>query len=78
MQKVILPKFTLTVGGVYSVNDYNTPQEDDNYKANIGLDYQIKDWLTAGVAYRYEKKDSNYAENDYTDNQFMISLRGVY
>ncbi|TET94663.1 MAG: hypothetical protein E3J28_02150 [Desulfobacteraceae bacterium] len=78
LQKVILTKFTLTVGGVYSVNDYNTPREDDNYRANIDLDYQIKDWLTAGVGYRYEKKDSNYAENNYTDNQFMISLRGVY
>ena len=82
LQKAILSKFTLTVGGVYSVNDYNIPltkpREDDNYKINIGLDYQVQDWLTAGVDCRYKKKDSNYAENNYNDNQFMISLSAVY
>jgi hypothetical protein len=82
MKKLIKSKFNLTVGGVYSVNDYNIPltrpREDDIYKVNIGLDYLIQDWLTAGVGYRYEKKDSNYSEYDYTDTQFIISLSGVY
>ena len=82
MQKVIRPKFTLTVGGVYSVNDYNIPstrpREDDIYRLNAGLDYQIRERLAAGVGYRYEKKDSNYGENDYADTQFIISFSAVY
>jgi len=82
MQKVIKSKFILTVGGVYSVNDYNTPltrpREDDSYRVNAGLDYQIRERLTAGVGYRYEKKDSNYSENDYTDTRFIISFNAVY
>jgi len=82
MQKVIKSKFILTVGGVYSVNDYNTPltrpREDDSYRVNAGLDYQIRERLTAGVGYRYEKKDSNYSANDYTDTQFIISFNAVY
>jgi len=82
LQKVILSKFTLTVGGVHNKNNYNVPlskpREDDNYRVNIGLVYQIQDRLTAGIDYKHKKKDSNYAENDYTDKQFMISLRGVY
>jgi len=82
MKKVIKSKFILTVGGVYSVNDYNTPltrpREDDINKVNIGLDYLIQNWLTAGIDYRYEKKDSNYSENDYADTQFIISLSAVY
>jgi len=82
IKKLVLPKFTLTAGGVYSVNDYNTPltrpREDDSYKVNVDLDYLIQDWLTAGVGYRYEKKDSNYSENSYADTQFLISLSAVY
>ena len=82
MKKVIKSKFILTVGGVYSVSDYNTPltrpREDDINKVNIGLDYLIQNWLTAGIDYRYEKKDSNYSENDYADTQFIISLSAVY
>lgn len=82
MKKVIKSKFILTVGGVYSVNDYNTPltrpREDDSYRVNVDLDYLIQDWLTAGIDFRYEKKDSNYSENDYTDTQFIILLSAVY
>ena len=78
MQKVILPKFTLTVGGVYSVNDYNIPREDDIYRLDAGLDYQIRERLTAGVGYRYKKQDSNYSEHNYADTQFMILLSAVY
>ena len=82
LQQMLYTKFTLTAGVVYSIMDYNLPvnnnREDDNYKANIGIDYQIQDWLKAGAGYNYSKKDSNYAANDYTDNQFMISLSAVY
>jgi hypothetical protein len=82
MQKVIRPKFTLTVGGVYGINDYNIPstrpREDNIYRLNAGLDYQIRERLAAGVGYRYEKKDSNYSEYDYTDTQFIISFSAVY
>jgi hypothetical protein len=82
LQQVILTKFTVTVGGAYSINDYNLPvsrpREDDNYNANVSLDYQIQDWLTAGAGYRYNRKDSNYEENDYTDNLFIISIGGSY
>jgi hypothetical protein len=82
MKKLIRSKFILNAGGVYNVNDYNLPvtrpREDDRYTFNIGLDYLIRDWLTAAVGYRYEKKDSNYIEYDYTDTQFLVSLSGVY
>jgi hypothetical protein len=82
MQKVIHPKFILTAGGVYNINEYNVPstkpRDDDMYKVNIGLDYLIHDWLTAGAGYRYKKQDSNYGEYNYTDTQIIILLRAVY
>jgi len=82
LRQKILAKYTLTAGLAYSVNNYNVPtnngREDDNYNANIGIDYRIRDWLSAAAGCRYKRKDSNYTSNDYTDNQFLISIRGVY
>jgi uncharacterized protein (PEP-CTERM system associated) len=82
LQQKILRKFTLIVGGSYSINDYNQPtpkdRDDDNYKANIDLTYKIQEWLSAGIGYYYWKKDSNYRENDFTDNQFKVSVSLVY
>jgi len=85
LTQILLGKLTLTLSGRYSKNDYNRApiaggqkKEQDNYLGSIGLNYRIKDWLSAGVSYTYTEKDSNYAEDEFTDNQFMISLSGVY
>ncbi|MFO7984523.1 MAG: outer membrane beta-barrel protein [Desulfatiglandaceae bacterium] len=82
LRQMLLPKLTLAVGGLYSKNDYNEPpgdsREDDNYRANIDLYYQIQEWLGARIGYNYMKKDSNVEEFDYTDNQFMVSVGVAY
>lgn len=80
--QVLYTRFTLTVTGAYSKNDYNLPvvnqKEHDNYLATASLDYRIQDWLTAGVGYLYTRKDSNYAEDEYKINRFMVSLKALY
>jgi Putative beta-barrel porin 2 len=82
LEQVFLAKFTLSVIGNYSSNDYNMPavkkKNNDNYGAGIGLDYDIQDWLSAGVKYSYSKKDSNYRADEYSDNQFSLSVSLVY
>jgi len=78
MKKMIRTQFILNAGGVYSVNDYNSPREDDIITVNIGLDYLMRDWLTAGVGYQNQTKSSNYSEYEYDDTRFFISLRAVY
>jgi hypothetical protein len=82
VQQTILTKFALNAGLTYSKNEYNLPvanaRTDDNYLANIGLDYNIQDWIGVGVAYNYNRKDSNIETNSFTDNKFMASLRLYY
>jgi hypothetical protein len=82
VQKLISTKFILTAGMVYSINSYNmpldNPRDDNNFKLTAGLDYKIMNWLTAGLGYEYQKKDSNYEEYSYTDNRFTISLSAWY
>jgi len=75
-------KFTLTAEAGYSFYDYNFPvnpvKEADNYLGSLGISYKFCNWLTGGVAYAYLEQDSNYPEDDYTDNRFTVSLRAVY
>ncbi len=82
LQQTILTKFTLNAGVGYSKNEYNLPvanaRTDDNYLANIGLDYNIREWLGVGIGYNLNRKNSNIDTNEFTDNKFMISLRALY
>jgi hypothetical protein len=81
-EQLLLDKLTLSVGGIYSENDYNVFQDeerkDDNYKANIGLEYRLQDWVRAGVSYNYWRKDSSIPRYDFTDNRFVATLSFVY
>lgn len=82
LKQVILSKFVVNLGGMYSKNDYDSVLErgrdDDNYYARARVDYNIQEWLTAGVGYKYKKKDSNYSDNDYDDNQVLFTLGMEY
>jgi len=85
-------KYTFKVGASVASNDYNRPpvstttganppannRNDTNWMANVGLDYKIQDWLGAGVAYAFSSKNSNYEENNYSDNQFSFNIKLVY
>jgi len=82
LSQKFLTKFTFSVGGSYGKNDYNDPvpkkKKQDNYLFDIGLDYQIQDWLAAGIGYSFMKKDSNYRQDEFKDNQFSMSVSLVY
>lgn len=82
LQQKLLLKLTLNAGVTYSRNEYNVPvgseRTDKNYLANIGLDYHIQDWMTFGIGYNYNRKDSNIDIQEFTDNQYMAQLKVVY
>ncbi len=83
LKQVILSELSLLVGAAYSKHDYknstNYPgRDDDNYKAKLGIEYLINEWLMAGADYTYREKDSSSGENDYTDNQFMVTFGVTY
>ncbi|MCX5838617.1 MAG: outer membrane beta-barrel protein [Deltaproteobacteria bacterium] len=82
VQQKLFTKFLLNAGLNYSKNEYNLPvgneRSDNNYRGNIGLDYNIQEWLSVGVAYNYNRKDSNIEASEFVDNQFMASLKIVY
>lgn len=82
LKQVILSELSLLVGAAYSKHDYknstNSGRKDDNYKARIGIEYLINEWLMAGADYTYREKDSSSGENDYKDNKFQVILGMTY
>jgi hypothetical protein len=66
--------------GTYQNNDYDElttegavtqERDDDLYGFDVGVEYEIREWLTTGVDYYYLKRDSNFANFDYTDNRVL-------
>jgi len=79
LRQALLRKIALTLGVMYSKNEYNTnSRTDDNYMFNGGLEYNVHEGITAGIGYNYKRKDSNLKENEYSDNQFVASVKLIY
>jgi hypothetical protein len=49
-------------------------RRDTILTCGLGLDYQVKDWVKAGINYTFKEDISNVDVQDYTDNQIMLSL----
>jgi hypothetical protein len=85
-------KFAFKLGGSYASNDYNVPptssptvptpldkkRRDDNWNLNVGVDYNMQNWITVGIGYAFMDKNSNYIENNYIDHQFNAALKLAY
>mgnify|MGYP001160672232 CR=1 FL=1 len=89
LRQEFLRKFVFSAGVNYSLNEYENStatdvwgrpvdRKDHNYTATAGLDYNIQDWITVGVAYKFQKKNSNDDTNDFVDNQCMATLKLSY
>jgi hypothetical protein len=76
-------KFTFDIELAYLMEDYDTgagfpSRDDDIYDLNLGLDYQIQEWLSTGVKYKYlDRSTSNdvYEDEEYTDNRITLYIQ---
>jgi hypothetical protein len=82
LDQKIMSKLKLSLGVGYGMTEYNLPvvkpKDQDNYQANVGLEYQIQKWLTASLGYKYRKTDANYREDEYSVKQFFGSISAAY
>jgi len=90
VRQKIRSKFFLNLGYEFSIDKYNgdsyyysnsgnNRNSSSNGKSNThhvhtGLQYTIKEWLTAGVEYNYFNRTSNESLDEYQINRFGISL----
>ena len=85
--KRFLHKFVLTPLLGWQMNDYpematvggETKRRDDHFfQAEIELRYEIREWLSTGIAYRYRARQSNLDALDFENNRFMVDLKLAY
>ena len=60
------------IGAGWTYRDYKDeipPRQDDVYRADCGLSFQLLRWLSARLGYTYRSVESNIEENDYVENR---------
>jgi len=63
-------------GGSFRHDQDETDREWNTYAANCGLRWTFLRWFTAGLEYRYAKRNDDVDADDYTDNQVMLTITG--
>ena len=82
-KQMFTDKLTGKVDLSYTYDDYDAyngadERQDDTYMARLGLDYQIQEWLTAGVNYTYKQRESNDNDKDYTNNRVAFTVGAAF
>lgn len=49
-------------------------RKDDITSFNLGLNYDMRRWLSMGLSYQYSDTDSNLANTDYSKNLYMLTV----
>jgi hypothetical protein len=75
-------KLVAIVGGSFEDDEYErggvaAGRQDRAYRANLALNYNIQLWLSASLAYQFEKYESNVVI-DYHVNSVSLSIRVGY
>ncbi|RZB31540.1 MAG: polysaccharide biosynthesis protein VpsM [Desulfobacteraceae bacterium Eth-SRB2] len=80
-------RISAKLGFEWSNKDYlderpgNAKKELDLYTARCGVDYSIRDWLSAGLSYKYQDNQasrSQYDDDEYTVNTVAFQITGKF
>ena len=59
-------------------NNDGTKRSDGLYTIRPEVDYQFKDWLSAGVWYQFRNRDSNVNGDDYNSNKAGVFVKALF
>ena len=76
-------KFTAALTLSWENMDYakrvnNVKRADDLYVVRPEVDYQFKEWLSAGVWYQFRTRNSNWNGADYDSNKTGVFVKAVF
>jgi hypothetical protein len=63
--------------GGYVDPDDRRQRDDNTYTLTFGLNYAPRGWLSFGLEYGYEERDSNFDANNYTANRVLLRVTGA-
>jgi hypothetical protein len=80
LRQQVMRDVYLTLGLGYSLRDYEfgsvplsgLQRSDKYFFANIGLEWDPRDWLKFNAGYSHSKDNSNFETNSFEDNQFDV------
>lgn len=70
----LLEPLTGFAGGSLHHDRGGRGREWNTYEGNCGLSWSFLRWFTAGLEYRYAKRNDDVDTDDYTDNQVMLTI----
>lgn len=53
-------------------------RDDHFFVTGVELRYEFQDWLSAGAAYRFRARNSNFGTFDYENNRFVFDVSFLY
>ncbi len=62
----------------YAKKVNNTKRDDNLYVVRPEVDYQFKDWLSAGVWYQFRTRHSNWTTADYDNNKAGVFVKAIF
>ena len=62
----------------YPYSSDGDKRNDDLYSIRPAVDYQFKEWLSAGVWYQWRNRNSNKGLFDYDRNQFGVYAKAMF
>lgn len=86
-RKRFLRKWIATPRLGWQMNDYpervvsfgsNRMRRDNFWQAGFELRYEIQEWLSTGVAYRFRSRTSNVPEFEFENNRFSFDITFAY
>lgn len=84
-QQMVTSKITGSLALGYTNESYGadltlgalTAKRKDNlYQISLGLQYEFRKWLKAGISYTYATRDSNFSDFNYSSNTVLLKLTG--
>jgi hypothetical protein len=84
-QQMVTSKITGSIALGYANESYGadltfgalTAKRKDNfYRVSLGLQYEFRKWLKAGISYTHITRDSNFSDFNYSNNTVLLRLTG--
>ncbi len=87
LEKALSFKISVSASAFYANSNYPEPtleqgrygeRDDDIWGARLGVRYNIQPWLSTGVTYTHEQRNSNQNTYDYEDNRVSVGVWAVF
>lgn len=67
-------RMSTDVNYTFTDEEYETNREDETDAFGVGVNYELRRWLSVGAGYKYKEVDSTVASESYDRNLYQVKL----